>query len=51
MLGAAVCSASGLVKSLTRTDSVVRIIFWMLVIQSALGLVRHYEWRNPPLAL
>ena len=28
-----------LVKSLTRTDSVVAIIFWMLVVQSVLGLV------------
>ena len=54
VLGAAVCFGISLVlvKSLTRTDSVVRIIFWMLVIQSALGLVPAlYEWRNPPLAL
>ena len=28
-----------LVKSLTRTDSVVAIIFWMLVVQSLLGVV------------
>lgn len=28
-----------LVKSLTRTDSVVTILFWMLVIQSVIGLV------------
>src|SRR5688572_8180274 len=28
-----------LVKSLTRTDSVVAIIFWMLVVQSVLGVV------------
>ena len=28
-----------MVKSLTRTDSVVTILFWMLVIQSAIGLV------------
>lgn len=28
-----------LVKALTRTESVVRIIFWMLVIQAVLGLV------------
>ncbi len=50
VLGAAVCFGISLVlvKSLTRTDSVVRIIFWMLVIQSALGLVPAlYEWRNP----
>jgi drug/metabolite transporter (DMT)-like permease len=54
VLGAAVCFGISvvLVKSLTRTDSVVRIIFWMLVVQSALGLVPAlYEWRNPPLEL
>jgi drug/metabolite transporter (DMT)-like permease len=54
VLGAAVCFGISLVlvKSLTRTDSVVRIIFWMLVIQSALGFVPAlYEWRNPPLEL
>jgi len=28
-----------MVKSLTRTDSVVVILFWMLVIQSAIGLI------------
>ena len=28
-----------LVKSLTSTESVVAIIFWMLVVQSAIGLV------------
>ena len=28
-----------MVKSLTRTDSAVKIIFWMLIIQSAIGLV------------
>lgn len=28
-----------MVKSLTRTESVVRIIFWMLIIQSIIGLV------------
>ena len=28
-----------MVKSLTRTDSVTRIIFWMLIIQSTIGLV------------
>ena len=28
-----------MVKSLTRTESVVAIIFWMLVVQSAIGLV------------
>ena len=41
-----------MVKSLTRTESTIRIIFWMLVVQSALGLVPAlYEWRNPPLEL
>ncbi|KQZ81993.1 multidrug DMT transporter permease [Mesorhizobium sp. Root157] len=41
-----------MVKSLTRTESVVRIIFWMLVIQSIIGLVPALmEWRNPPLTL
>jgi len=36
-----------MVKSLTRTDSVVKIIFWMLVIQSAIGLfpaLHVWEW-------
>lgn len=54
VLGAAVCFGMSLVmvKSLTRTDSVVRIIFWMLLIQSAIGLVPALlEWRNPPLGL
>ncbi|RWQ42825.1 MAG: DMT family transporter [Mesorhizobium sp.] len=54
VLGAAFCFGISvvLVKSLTRTDSVVRIIFWMLLIQSVLGLVPAlYEWRNPPLEL
>lgn len=37
------------VKSLTRTESVVRIIFWMLVIQSAIGLVPAVAlWRPVP---
>jgi drug/metabolite transporter (DMT)-like permease len=40
-----------MVKSLTGTDSVVRIIFWMCVLQSAIGLVpAALVWRNPPLA-
>lgn len=54
VLGAAVCFGISLVlvKSLTRTDSVVRIIFWMLIIQSALGLLPAlYVWRTPPLEL
>jgi drug/metabolite transporter (DMT)-like permease len=39
-----------MVKSLTRTDSVVKIIFWMLVIQSAIGLLPAlYEWKWPSL--
>ena len=37
-----------MVKSLTRTDSVVAILFWMLVIQSAIGLVPALAvWRWP----
>jgi drug/metabolite transporter (DMT)-like permease len=37
-----------MVKSLTRTDSVVAIIFWMLVIQSAIGIVPAVAvWRMP----
>ena len=54
VLGAAVCFGISmvLVKSMTRTESVVRIIFWMLLIQSAVGLVPAlYAWRNPSLAL
>ncbi|ESX05823.1 DMT transporter permease [Mesorhizobium sp. LSJC268A00] len=54
VLGAAVCFGVSLVlvKSLTRTDSVVRIIFWMLIIQSVVGLIPAlYQWRNPPLEL
>jgi drug/metabolite transporter (DMT)-like permease len=54
VLGAAICFGLSIVmvKSMTRTESVVRIIFWMLVIQSVLGLVPAiYEWKNPPLEL
>lgn len=54
VLGAAVCFGISMVmvKSLTRTESTIRIIFWMLVVQSALGLFPAlYEWRNPPLEL
>lgn len=37
-------------KSLTRTDSVVAIIFWMLIIQSAIGLIPAIlVWRTPEL--
>jgi drug/metabolite transporter (DMT)-like permease len=52
-LGAAVGFAISviMVKSLTGTDGVVRIIFWMLVIQSAIGLVPAIlVWRAPPAA-
>jgi len=41
-----------MVKSLTRTDSVVRIIFWMMIIQSVIGIIPAYRvWQNPPLEL
>ncbi len=41
-----------MVKSLTRTDSVVTILFWMLVIQSAIGLVPALAvWRWPSAAI
>ena len=41
-----------MVKSLTRTDSVVRIIFWMLIIQSVIGLIPAIQtWRTPSLDL
>ena len=41
-----------MVKSLTRTESVVRIIFWMLIIQSIIGLVPAIQtWQNPPVEL
>ena len=40
-----------LVKSLTRTDSVVAIIFWMLIVQSAIGAVpAALVWQTPPAA-
>ena len=36
-------------KSLTRTDSPVQIIFWMLVVQSVVGIVPALMvWRVPP---
>ncbi|MEO8835735.1 MAG: DMT family transporter, partial [Caldimonas sp.] len=53
-LGAAVGFAISLilVKSLTRTESAVAIIFWMLVIQSAIGLVpAAIVWRTPSAAV
>ena len=38
------------VKSLTRHDKVVVILFWMMTIQSIMGLVPAlYEWRDPSL--
>jgi drug/metabolite transporter (DMT)-like permease len=38
-----------MVKSLTRTDDVVVIIFWMLVVQSVVGLVPAVVvWQTPP---
>lgn len=40
------------VKMLTRTDSVVKIIFWMLIIQSVIGLVPAIRvWQTPPAEL
>jgi drug/metabolite transporter (DMT)-like permease len=40
-----------LIKSLTRTESVVSIIFWMLVIQSVIGAVpAAMVWQTPPAA-
>jgi len=49
-LGAAFGFAASvvMVKSLTRTDGVTTIIFWMLVVQSVLGLVPAlWAWRWP----
>ena len=41
-----------LVKSLTRTDSAVTIVFWMLVVQSAIGAVPALiVWRTPTAAV
>ena len=38
-----------LIKALTRTDSVVRIIFWMLIIQAIIGLIPAiYIWQAIP---
>ncbi len=51
-LGAAVGFATSviMVKALTRTDKVVAILFWMMIIQSAIGFVPAlYEWRTPSL--
>lgn len=41
-----------LIKSLTRTESVVTIIFWMLVIQSAIGAIpAAIYWQTPTAAV
>ncbi len=41
-----------MVKALTRTESAVAIIFWMLVVQSAIGLVPAlWVWQAPPVAV
>ncbi len=41
-----------MVKALTRSDSAVAIIFWMLVVQSAIGLLpAALVWRMPPPAV
>jgi drug/metabolite transporter (DMT)-like permease len=41
-----------MVKSLTRSESAVAIIFWMLIVQSAIGLVpAMVVWRSPPPAV
>ncbi|MGE0281135.1 MAG: DMT family transporter [Rhizobiaceae bacterium] len=50
VLAAALCFGISvtMVKSLTRTESVVKIIFWMLVIQSVIGLIPAlWTWRWP----
>lgn len=40
-----------LVKSLTRTESVASIIFWMLIVQSVIGAVpAAIVWQTPPAA-
>lgn len=41
-----------LVKSLTRTESVIAIIFWMLIIQSVIGLIPAlWNWQWPSAGL
>lgn len=50
VLGAAMTFALSyvLIKSLTRTDSAVKIIFWMLVIQSVIGIIPAiHQWTWP----
>jgi len=54
VLAAALCFGISvtMVKSLTRTESVVKIIFWMLVIQSVIGLIPAiWTWRWPSAGL
>jgi drug/metabolite transporter (DMT)-like permease len=41
-----------MVKAMTRTENVVRIIFWMLIVQSVIGFVPAIlVWRTPTLEL
>ena len=41
-----------MVKSLTRTESAVAVIFWMLIVQSAIGIVPAVlVWHAPPAAV
>jgi drug/metabolite transporter (DMT)-like permease len=41
-----------MIRSMTRADSVTRIIFWMLIIQGIIGLIPAiYVWRPVPLSL
>ncbi len=50
MLFGAFCFAISLVmvKALTRTESVIRILFWMLVVQTIIGFVPAIlVWKNP----
>jgi len=54
VLAAALCFGISvvMVKSLTKTESVVAIIFWMLVIQSVIGLAPAiWTWRWPSSAI
>jgi drug/metabolite transporter (DMT)-like permease len=53
-LGAAIGFAISviMVKSLTRTERAVAIIFWMLIVQSVIGAVPAVlVWRDPPVAV
>jgi drug/metabolite transporter (DMT)-like permease len=52
VLGAAITFALSYImaKSLTRTESVVKIVFWMLTIQATVGLIPAiYAWQWPSL--